>query len=121
MSSQRGAVAESIVCTTALRRGRDVLFPMQGQSLPYDMVIRATNGKLLKVQVKRAHVRVRNRTRSLRVNIIDSSGRPYSPSEVDIMAIVDVDTFRTWFIPLEDLGGKVTATVSSPKYDRYIL
>ena len=120
-ATKRGAVAESIVCTAALRRGRDVCFPAGGLAPPYDMVVRGQNGIFYKVQVKRAHTRVRGGCRSLRVNCTDSSGNPYSPFEVDIIAVVDVDTHRVWFIPIATLGEQKTIAVSGGKYDGYLL
>lgn len=121
MSTKRGAVAESIVCTAALSRGRDVCFPARGLSPPYDMIVRGVDGKFHKVQVKRAHVRVRGKSRTLRVNITDSRGQPYCHKEVDIMAIVDADTHRVWFIPLAELKGQKTVSLTSGKYDRWLL
>lgn len=120
-ATKRGAVAESIVCTAALRRGRDVCFPAGGLAPPYDMVVRGQDGAFYKVQVKRVHTRVRGGCRSLRVNCTDSQGKPYSPREVDIIAVVDVDTNRVWFIPLSKLGTQKTIAVSGGKYDSYLL
>ena len=121
MSTKRGAVAESIVCTAALNRGRDVLFPARGLSPAYDLVVRGVDGKFTKWQVKRAHVRVRGKSRTLRVNITDSGGKAYSPSEVDIVAIVDADTHRVWAIPLSVLGKQKTVSLTSGRYDKWLL
>lgn len=121
MSTKRGAVAESIVCTAALARGRDVCFPARGLSPPYDMVVRGVDGTFHKVQVKRAHYRVRGKSKTLRVNITDSRGTTYSRKEVDIMAIVDVDTHRVWFIPMEALKRQKTVSLSGGKWDKWLL
>ena len=121
MSTKRGAVAESIVCTAALTRGRDVCFPARGLSPPYDMVVRGVDGEFNKVQVKRAHIRVRGNSRTLRVNITDSNGKVYDRKEVDIVAIVDVDTYRVWFIPISALKGQKTVSLTSGKYDKWLL
>jgi hypothetical protein len=120
-ATKRGAVAESITITRALERGRDVMVPVRGLSPPYDMIIRGQDGKFYKVQVKRAHLRVRGGCRTLRVNCTDSRGKPYRKSEVDIMAVVDVDTHRVWMIPLSRLGRQKTVAVSGGKYDEYLL
>ena len=85
------------------------------------MAVRGVDGEFHKVQVKRAHVRVRGASRTLRVNITDSQGKPYSPSEVDIMAIVDADTHRVWFIPLSELKGQKTVSLTSGKYNQWLL
>ena len=121
MSTKRGAVATSIVCTAALRRGRDVLFPAADLAPPYDIVVRGIDGVFYPVQVKRAHVRVRGKSRSLRVNCTDSNGQPYTKGEVAFIAVVDVDTLRVWLIPLTRLGRQKTIAVSGGKYDEYLL
>ncbi len=119
-STKRGAVAESMVITRALERGRDVLVPVRGLSPPYDMIIRGSDAAFYRCQVKRAHVRVRGGSRSLRVNCTDSSGNPYTASEVDLIAIVDTETQRIWMIPLSRLGKQKTIAVSGGLYDEYL-
>lgn len=119
-STKRGAVAESITITRALERGRDVLVPVRGLAPPFDMVIRGQDGQFYRVQTKRAHERVRGGSRSLRVNCTDSNGRPYTPAEVDLIAVVDVDTHRVWMIPLSRLGKQKTVSVSGGAYDEYL-
>lgn len=121
MSTKRGAVAESIVCTAALARGRDVCFPARGLSPPYDIVVRGVDGLFHKVQVKRAHKRKRGKSTTLRVNITDSKGHTYNTSEVDVIAIVDVDTYRVWFIPLSALAGQKTVSLTSGRWDKWLL
>lgn len=79
------------------------------------------NGKFYKVQVKRAYVRMRGNSSTLRVNITNNKGSPYSSTEVDIMAIVDVDTHRVWFIPMSALVGQKTVSLTSGKWDRWLL
>ena len=121
MSTKRGAVAESILITRALERGRDVLVPVRGLSPAYDCVIRGVDGQFYKVQTKRAHVRVRGDSRTLRVNITGSNGEPYSSNEVDAIAIVDVDTRRVWFVPVSALAGQKTVALTSGKWDQWLL
>ncbi len=121
ISTQRGAVAESIVCTLLLKRGREVCFPARGLSIAYDMVASDHAGKLQRIQVKRSFPRVRKGVRSLRVNCTHTNGKPYSATEVDVVAIVDADTYRVWWIPLEKINGQVSVTVTSAKYDQWLL
>jgi hypothetical protein len=121
MSNKRGAVAESIVVTRALERGRDVLVPVRGLTPPYDITVRGVDGDFHKVQIKRLHTRVRGSSRTLRANITDSKGNAYSSSDVDIIAVVDVDTHRVWFLPLSELGTQKTVSLTSGKYDRWLL
>jgi hypothetical protein len=85
------------------------------------MIIRGVNGKFTKWQIKRAHVRVRGGSRSLRANITNSSGQPYSSSEVDIIAVVDCDTSRVWAIPLHALGQQKTVALTAGRYDKWLL
>jgi len=85
------------------------------------MVVRGVDGEFHKVQVKRAHTRKRGRTATLRVNITDSRGKVYDRKEVDVMAIVDVDTHRVWFIPMARLRGQKTVSLTSGKWDEWLL
>lgn len=96
-------------------------FPARGLSPPYDMIVRGADGEFHKVQVKRAHYRTRGRHRTLRVNITDSGGKPYPRKEVDVMAIVDVDTHRVWFIPMAALKRQKTVSLTSGKWDKWLL
>lgn len=85
------------------------------------MLVRGVDGQFQKVQVKRAYIRVRGNSRTLRVNITDSKGNTYSPTEVDAIAIVDAPTHRVWFIPLSQLKGQKTVSLTSGKYDAWLL
>lgn len=115
---QRGAVAESTVCTWALKQGYLVLFPARGLSPHYDLAI--DNGvSIHRVQVKRAHVRYDRRTPQLRANLTDGCGNPYD--RVDSVAIVDVDTDRIWLIPVEFIKGQKTIGLQSGRYNAWLV
>jgi hypothetical protein len=115
---QRGAVAESSVCTWALKQGYLVLFPARGLAPHYDLAI--DNGvSISKVQVKRAHVRYDRRTPQLRANLTDGDGSTYD--SVDAVAIVDVDTDRIWLIPMMFIRGQKTIGLQSGRYDAWLV
>lgn len=105
MSTQRGAVAESMFCTWALSQGYDVCFPARGTAPPYDVVM--VNGTAFaRVQVKRAHRRMRGNNQNLRVCLCDRNSKPYRYDAADMFAIVDVDTGRIWMIPFGTHNGR---------------
>jgi hypothetical protein len=85
------------------------------------MVIRDVGGAFHKVQVKRAYYRVRGNSKTLRVNITDSRGAVYGRNAVDIMAIVDADTFQVWFIPMVALKRQKTLGLSGGKWDKWLV
>lgn len=117
MSNIRGATAESVVCTWALKSGIKVAFPARGLAPRYDMIF-DTAGVLQTVQVKRAHLRA-DRKASLRANVTDNKGRPYD--DVDYLAIVEVDSETIWLIPSLTLDGKKAIGLSTGEYDKWMV
>lgn len=119
-ATQRGAVAESMVCTWALKQGYIVSFPARGTAPQYDMVI--DSGMFLsRVQVKRAHRRKRGAGTELRVSLTDTNGHMYSMYDVERFAIVDVDSGRIWFIPSTVVEGKAALGLTNGKHDRWLV
>jgi hypothetical protein len=112
--TQRGAVAESMVCTWALKVGHTVSFPACGLQPPYDMIIDAGD-IAARIQVKRLHQRRRGSADELRATIGSNS-----PS-VDMYALVDVPGSRIWLIPKDVLAHNNSVAVKSGKYDEYLV
>lgn len=118
MSTQRGAVAESMFCTWALRTDYDVCFPARGTSPSYDVVL-LRDSTFTRVQVKRAHPRGRN-PNELRVSLTDRAGHKYKYGTVDAFAVVDVDGQRIWLFPVELFNGK-SLGLSGGKHDHWMV
>lgn len=122
MSAKRGAVAESLACTKLLANGFDVCFPARGLNPHYDLVLveymEGRPYRLYTVQVKRAHMRVRNGKEYMRCNLVDSTGATYN---TDFISVVDVDSDRVWLIPSHKLGDQVTIQVSGGRYDEWLI
>lgn len=112
--TQRGAVAESMVCTWALKVGYIVSFPACGLQPSYDMIIDAGD-VAARVQVKRLHRRWRGNADELRATI----GR--KSRSVDMYALVDVPDCRIWLIPKNVLAHNNSVAVKSGKYDEYLV
>ena len=119
-ANQRGAVAESMVCTWALSQGFYVSFPARGLSVPYDMIIDFGSG-LQRVQVKRAYRRKRDTGRQLRVSLTDTNDHGYEPRYVDAFAVVDVDGGRIWYMPIKDVSGMTAMAFTTGKWDNWMV
>lgn len=107
-----GSVSESAVTLDLLQRGYNVLMPAVISR--YDLLLELGDS-YLKIQVKTA--RTDRRDGNLRV----TWERPYSPNEVDIIAVYDPETTNIYYIPLEDIspGSKgLTIRVKQYKYKK---
>lgn len=114
---QRGAVAESMVCTWAIRQGYIVSFPARGLSPRYDLIL--DNGvRLHRIQVKRAHRRT-DKGNELRANLVDGNGGTYD--DLDNVAVVDVDTGRIWLIPTMHIAGQKTIGLTTGRYNHWMV
>lgn len=111
---QRGAVAESMVCTWALKAGHIVSTPACGLQPPYDMIV-DIGGVATSVQVKRLHRRLRGDEYELRADLRKKS------SNVDMYAFVDVPGNRIWLVPSRVLARTNSVAVKSGKYDKYLV
>lgn len=100
-ASRLGAAGEHIVCADILLSGRNAFFA--GAALPFDLVI-DDGGRLARVAVKstlsarKRPAREANRicyqfavTRSRRLHTGKTDARPYSSSDVDIIAFCALD------------------------------
>lgn len=117
--TERGAVAESFAATWALTSGWVCSFPARGQQPRYDLIM-DDGSRLWRVQVKRAFVRTREGTGSrLVANLYHGSSVRYKAHEVDVFAIVHVDTGTIWWLPLDVTAGRLRVVLTTPFMERY--
>lgn len=93
-SAQIGSISEAAVEWDLLRRGCNVLTP--AVTARYDRLVEI-KGRFIRVQVKTARLDVRDG--NLRV----SYETPYSPSEIDVIAVFDPRTCDIYYIPINDI------------------
>jgi len=112
--TERGAIAESVAATWALKKGWVVCWPSRGQQPKYDLVI-DSEGILYRVQVKRAYLK----DGVLVANLYHGQGERYTFEDIDAFAIVDVDTRTIWWLDLEGSQGKSRVRLGTPHMERY--
>lgn len=110
----RGAIAESVAATWALKQGYIVCWPSRGQQPKYDLVIDAL-GSLHRVQVKRAY----RKDGVLVANLYHGQGERYKASDIDVFVIVDVPTETIWLMTLAGSRGKGRVRLGTPHMERY--
>ncbi len=101
-----GELAESLFQTRALALGYIVCKPF-GDSAPFDCVVYGAGRVPKRVQVKACFLH----SRSGRVHWIDchdSSGSPYKPEEVDLVAGYVADENAWYIIPVKRLANRVS-------------
>lgn len=97
----KGDIGQLIAAKEFLRQGWHVAFPY-GENLKYDLVIER-DGVMKRVQVKSAFPR----NGSLRVNFRSSNNWSvvqYSKSDFELVAAVDLESERVYFIPPDKFG-----------------
>ena len=130
---QAGKAGEYLVCADLILKGY-IAFPSE-QGLPFDVVLSA-NGKLYKVQVKttrkpQAVPQRKNRTDKYIFHIRrcgKGGRRSYRSGEVDLFAIVALDTKTIGYLPASEVkqtmfflpeNGKVVGKVACKKISNY--
>lgn len=105
-STQKGAVAEAEIATTAIRLGLVVLQPI-GDGSRYDLVI-DTGRRLLRIQCKWGSRQGEVITAHCRTSRHTPGGfrhTTYSADEVDAIAVYSPDTDRCYLIPVQEVEG----------------
>jgi len=110
---QAGKAGEYLVCADLILNGL-IAFPSE-QGLPYD-VVASYKSKLLKIQVKstRKHRAMNQRKHHIPTYLfsIGSNGKEkrwncYDPKNVDLFALVALDTKRIAYLPNKNIKGAI--------------
>lgn len=109
-SNLRGSISETAVTLDLMRRGYNVLMPTVVSR--YDLLVEAGDRNFIRVQVKTA--RIDNRDGNLKA----TWDRPYSPEEVDVIAIYDPTSNNVFYIPLQDIPCSKGVTLRINRYKR---
>ena len=113
--TERGAIAESVAATWALKNGWVVLWPNRGQAPKYDLVIDNEGAQLWRVQIKRAYLK----DGVLVANLYHGKNERYSPLDIDVLLIVEVDTGTLWWLPVKDAGNRGRVRLGTPRMEKY--
>lgn len=113
---QIGKAGEYLTCADLLLKGFNV--SPAGETLPYDLLL-DTGKKILKVQVKTTEMyRTTNQWRGVNGAYVFSvkrkgadGGKRYEDNEVDIFAVVALDTMQVGYIKNEDMPTTINIRV----------
>ena len=117
---QIGVAGEYLVCADLILKGNISFLSEQG--LPYDAIL-DYNGNILKVQVKttRGYKNIPQRKKDIPAYIFhigingkNNCRKKYNKKEVDIFALVDLDTRNIAYLPFFDT--KTTMNFRVPKF-----
>lgn len=115
--AQRGEVAEAVLRAEFKKQGWEVAI-LDAHNPRYDMAIhRDRDEGWLKVQVKFAKKSERGITADLRRN----NNQTYTEDEIDYFGIWCGESDQAWLIPLSAVLNKTNITLSSSKFDKYLL
>jgi len=112
--TDRGAIAESMAATWAYKQGWVVSWASRGQTPRYDLIM--DDGRALhRVQVKRAYLK----DEVLVANLYHGKHTLYTPDDIDVFLIVDVDTRTLWWLPITGTAGKSRVRLTTPHMERH--
>lgn len=110
IAHQNGSVAELTAATFMVKRGYDVYFPITIN--PKADFIATKDDETLKVQVKKASWSRTGNFKYLQVRVIGKLKgdyqRVYKLNDFDVLMVVDSDTDRIWYIPVEEVVGRTS-------------
>lgn len=115
MPIERGALAEAMASTWAIRKGHTVAWPTRGQTPTWDFILEDAAGKLYKVQVKCVY----SKRGKPCIDLFRSQHQRYAPEEVDVFIAVDVDYAQIWWIPILATEGKSRIVLTTKKIMEY--
>jgi hypothetical protein len=117
VNKKSGETAECYFDYLAMVQGLVVSEP-RGDSAPYDRIVEK-DGKLFKVQIKMrsSHNKVKQKNYLVAINKAD--GSPYTPKEVDIVAIHLRNEDYWYFIPIKFITKRLRINPVKDKFDKY--
>lgn len=113
-----GVSSELFAAHKLTQLGYEIFFPLMTQSKADFLALK--DGKVFKVQVKKASWSTTHQFKYLQARIHGKSKRDprkfYTKQDVDIFAITDNE--RLWFIPFEDIGHQTSVCLdcTNPNY-----
>lgn len=115
---RNGAIAELFVAAAYAKQGYNILWPMITQSR-YDFVAEDSEGRFLKVQVKKASWSKTGPYKYLQARITGKNKQtntPYKKGDVDEFAFTDLETI--WCAHFDEVGYLTSVCLAStnPKY-----
>lgn len=110
IAHRNGSIAELTAATFMVKKGYDVYFPITIN--PKADFIATKDDETLKVQVKKASWSKTGDFKYLQVRILGKlkgdHQRIYKLNDFDVLMVVDSDTDRIWYIPVEEVIGRTS-------------
>jgi len=125
LKKREGEIAQAIFVQHAMKQGLRVADPI-GDSDPYDYLV-GDGVRFWRTQVKSSSTQLPNDTYQVCVSKLTGYGRsrhfvPYSPSEIDVFAIVLPPEDSVYIVPIEIVDGRLGLTFhgrNNPRFGRW--